>query len=212
MSDIVIIENDELIIDSVDLANEFGVKYDNFWKLLMKHKDKIERHGVLVLGTRKPKTGRPMQVATLTEPQALMLLTYTRSSDKTDELKFKLINEFRMMKEFINKKFITEGIALQVRKSLTDAVEESGEQERMHNHGFSTYTLMVYKFLGIQKDYQSWKKETGGKGDYRKTLPAEMREKIANAESLVKGMLNLHKQHNEIRDTLEPLFKTKEIK
>ena len=100
----------------------------------------------------------------------------------------------------------------QVRKSLTDAVKDSGENERMHNHGFSTYTLMVYKFLGIKKDYQDWKKSTGGKGDYRKTLPLEMRERIATAETLVKGMLELQKQHGEIKAVLEPLFKVKEIK
>ncbi len=100
----------------------------------------------------------------------------------------------------------------EVRKSLTDAVQDSGEQERMHKHGFSTYTLMVYKFLGIKKDYQDWKKETGGKGDYRKTLSVEMRERIATAEGLEKGMLNLQKQKKKKKKTLEPLFKVKELK
>jgi len=109
-------------------------------------------------------------------------------------------------------KEVIELASKEVRKSLTDAVEESGEQERMHNYGFSTYTLMVYKWLGIKKDYQQWKKSTGGKGEYRKTLSTEMREKVANAEGLVKGMLNLQKQHAEIKATLEPLFTIKEIK
>jgi phage anti-repressor protein len=103
------------------------------------------------------------------------------------------------------------GISLDKRKSLTDAVKDSGEQLRMHNHVFSTYTLMVYKFLGIKKDYQDWKKSTGGKGDYRKTLSLELRERIANAETFVRGMLELQKQHGEIKAVLEPLFKVKEI-
>ena len=217
MSDIVIIENNELKIDSVDLANEFGIKYDNFWKLLIKHKAKIERHGVLVLGTRKPKTGRPMQIATLTEPQALMLLTYTRSSEKTDELKFKLINEFRIMKEFLNKKYITRAIGKETRKTLTDAIEESGENERMHGHGFSQYTLFVYSIIGIKDQYKAWKKENKGNKNilpangFRGLLTADELERVELAESLIKPLLKLEKEYSEIKETLEPLFKTKEI-
>jgi phage regulator Rha-like protein len=193
------------------IAEEFEQKHTYLMELLESHKAKLEVFGVVRFETHKPKTGRPQKIAELTEPQILLLLTYTRSRKRTDELRIKLISDFMIMKDFINKQVVVSAISKQVRKSLTDAVEESGEQERMHNHGFSTYTLMVYKFLGIKKDYQDWKKSTGGKGDYRKTLPVEMRERIATAETLVKGMLELQKQHSEIKSVLEPLFKVKEI-
>lgn len=217
MSDIIRVENEELYIDSVELAEEFGVKYDNFWKLLMKHREKLERHGVLVLGTRKPKTGRPMQIASLTEPQALMLLTYTRSSEKTDELRFKLVNEFRLMKNFLNQKYITRAIGIETRKTLTDAIEESGENERMHGYGYSTFTNFVYKLTGLAESFKAYKracKEEGIKpSKYREEClnPDELK-RVELAESLIKPMLELEKEYSEIKECLEPLFRVKEIK
>ncbi|MCP4989063.1 MAG: Rha family transcriptional regulator [Colwellia sp.] len=215
MSDIVIVKDNVFFIDSEGLAELSQNEPRAINQLIKNRTIDLERFGGLSFEMINPtgdKGGRPKKLYYLNEQQATLLTTFMKNSDIVREFKYKLVNEFFKMREYINNQKVTLAISLQVRKSLTDAVEESGEQERMHNHGFSTYTLMVYKFLGIKKDYQAWKKETKGKGDFRKTLPVEMREKIANAESLVKGMLNLHKQHNEIRDTLEPLFKTKEIK
>ena len=154
--------------------------------------------------------GRPSidYVVSFDMGKELTMISPTAQGKKAREYFLKC--EKLLQDSIINNKTIL-SISKESRKSLTDAVKDSGEQERMHNHGFSTYTLMVYKFLGIKKDYQDWKKSTGGNGDYRKTLPVELRERIANAETLVKGLLKLEKQHSEIRDTLEPLFKVKEL-
>lgn len=106
---------------------------------------------------------------------------------------------------------------IQVRRSLTDSVRDSGEQERMHNRGYSTYTLMVYEITGLKKRYMEYR-------DYKKKYPEEktrpFREmvqpselkQIELAESLIKPLLELDKQYSEIKETLKPLFERKELK
>ena len=46
------------------------------------------------------------------------------------------------------------GIA--VRQALTKAIQQSGENERMHNHAYSTYTDLVYRSLleKVQSSYE----------------------------------------------------------
>ncbi len=99
----------------------------------------------------------------------------------------------------------------EVRKSLTDAVQESGEQERMHGRGYSNYTNMVYELLGIKAEYKSFRK-CCPKGDFRTTLTPEELKRVELAESLIKPLLELDKQYSEIKDTLKPLFNKKEIR
>ncbi len=106
---------------------------------------------------------------------------------------------------------LTREIGKEVRKSLTDAVQESGEQERMHNNGFATYTKMIYKMLGISEEYKQYRIAYPKGKDFRNTLDEYKLKQIELAESLIKPLLELDKQYSEIRDTLKPLFNKKEI-
>jgi len=102
----------------------------------------------------------------------------------------------------------------EVRKSLTDAVQESGEQERMHGHGYATYTNMVYEICDLTMTYKGWK-DTDPKTRvkvFRECLFPEQLKRVELAESLIKPLLELDKQYSEIKDTLRPLFERKELK
>jgi len=106
-------------------------------------------------------------------------------------------------------------IGKETRKTLTNAIEESGENERMHGKGYSNFTRLVYSLTGLSEDYKEYKKivkQVGDKGDYRETLTPEQLKRVELAESLIKPMLSMEKEYNEIKATLEPLFKVKEIK
>lgn len=59
---------------------------------------KLKQFGVVRFENAKPQTGRPMQISYLNEPQALLLLTYTRSRPATDNLRHKLIKDFMSMR------------------------------------------------------------------------------------------------------------------
>ena len=112
-------------------------------------------------------------------------------------------------------------IGKETRKTLTNAIEESGENERMHGHGYSTFTNFVYKITGLTKDFKEWKnackinKEQNKEKNnvpFRNTLTPDEFKRVELAESLIKPMLELEKEYSDIKACLEPLFKVKEIR
>lgn len=93
------IKKSVLVVDSRVLAESFGQEHRFVYRLVLSHKNQLERFGVLRFENVKPKTGRPMKIAYLTESQALMLLTYTRSRKETDDLRERLITDFMRMRK-----------------------------------------------------------------------------------------------------------------
>lgn len=83
------------------------------------------------------------------------------------------------------------------RRSFTDSIQESGENERMHGHGYSTYTKMVYKLAGIKYVKQE---------NFRDTLTADQLKRIKIIEGLVKPLLDMGKQYADIKGYIAPLF------
>lgn len=101
---------------------------------------------------------------------------------------------------------------IETRKTLTDAVQDSGENERMHGHGYSSYTKLIYSVTGLTEIYKEWKLDhPEGKVLFRDYIQLEQLKRIEQAEALIKPLLELDKQYSEIKDTLKPIFGNKEI-
>jgi prophage antirepressor-like protein len=80
-----------------------------------------------------------------------------------------------------------------IRRSLTDEIKISGENERMHGHGYSTYTKIINKSLGLPPK------------NNRDELPSEVLEKVAMRENTVQALMREGKQYNEIKEVIEKL-------
>ena len=121
------------------------------------------------------------------------------------------------LEEISKNKAITRAIGIETRKTLTDAIEESGENERMHGHGYSTFTNFVYKITGLSGEYKKYKQSTKINAplkptySFREGLTPDELKRVELAESLIKPMLELEKEYSDIKACLEPLFKTKEL-
>jgi len=104
---------------------------------------------------------------------------------------------------------------IEVRKSLTETIQESGENERMHGHGYSQYTKMVYEITGLTGQFAIYKGMMKAQGlkpnDFRSKITPDELKRVELAESLVKPLIELDKQYSEIKDTLKPLFEKKGI-
>lgn len=81
-----------------------------------------------------------------------------------------------------------------IRRTLTDSIKDSSENERMHGHGFSTYTKLVYKSLGI--NYK----------DGRDSLTVDQLNSISRRENLVKSLLDEKLEYSDIKDVLFSLM------
>lgn len=83
-----------------------------------------------------------------------------------------------------------------IRRSLTDTIKDSGENERMHGHGYSNYSVMINKSLGLPNKVD------------RNGLEPKMLEKIAIRENLVQSMITEGKTYQEIKAVIETTFTT----
>lgn len=121
---------------------------------------------------------------------------------------------FLKCEEIARQHVITRAIGIETRKTLTDAIQESGENERMHGRGYSNFTRLVYSVTGLTGKYKLWKKGelmTQYK-TFRECLNPNELKQVELAESLIKPLLELEKEYSDIKATIEPLFKTKELK
>jgi len=122
---------------------------------------------------------------------------------------------FLKCEDIAKQKAITRAIGIQTRKTLTEAIDESGENERMHGRGYSNFTRLVYQLTGLYEDYKGHKayEKTGRRTGktFREQLTTDELKRVELAESLIKPMLELEKEYSDIKATLEPLFKVKEI-
>ena len=78
-----------------------------------------------------------------------------------------------------------------IRRSLTDSVQDSGENERMHGHGISNYTRLINKSLGLPNTVD------------RSSLSDEMLERVARREDTVRCLINEGKCYTEIKNFIE---------
>ncbi len=91
------------------------------------------------------------------------------------------------------------GIA--ARRSLTDVIIESGENERMKGHGYSNYTDLAYK-AALGKTSRQIREERGldKKDNVRDYLTVEEVDQVRKVEDAIAGLLGLGRQYPEIRD------------
>lgn len=90
------------------------------------------------------------------------------------------------------------------RRGLTDLIQDTGENERMHGHGFSTYTKLIYKKLGIE-----FTKEK----NFRDSLSVEQLKAVEALEKMAEGYLRLGYDYSQIKQALPEFIiqKQKEI-
>jgi len=148
------------------------------------------------------------------------LKDYSMTLDMAKELSMveKTIVGKKARKYFIKcekrlRKFEVQRLAgVEVRKTLTDKVDESGENDRMHGKGFSNYTRLAYNLCGMQSEYKFFKKKNP-KGNFRDVLNEEQLKNVETVEKMISSLLELGKEYGEIKNVLEPVFKDiKDIK
>lgn len=215
MSDIIKIKNKECFIDSEGLAYLSELEPRAVNQLIKRKKEHLEEFGSLslnVINQIGTKGGRPKHIYALNEQQATLLTTFMQNSKAVTEFKKKLVREFFKMRSALQGQETIRLAGIEIRKSLTDAVQDSGENDRMKGHGYSIYTKMVYEICDLKPAYLEWKtyhsKEIKNFRDF--ILPSQLK-RVELAESLIKPLLDLDKQYSEIKQTLKPLFNNKAI-
>ena len=99
--------NGILVVDSRLIALELGIKHKNFLSTLDKYLEELEADwGAVAFETREFKTSQgnvsSERFALLTEPQATLLMTYSRNTEKVRNCKRQLVKAFEKAKSVNN--------------------------------------------------------------------------------------------------------------
>lgn len=137
-------------------------------RLILAHKADFEEFGVLRFEISKPlagsKGGRPETIYQLNEQQATLLRTYLKNTETVRAFKKELVRQFYAMRDELARRRELRAIGKPVRRSLTDALRDSGEVDRMHGHAYETYTNLAFK-LATGKTARQLRQERGAAKD-----------------------------------------------
>lgn len=91
------------------------------------------------------------------------------------------------------------GIA--VRKSLTDVIIASGENDRMKGHGCSVYTELIYK-AALGKTTRQLRDNRGldKRDNVRDNLTADELEQVRKVEDAISSLISLGHQYDDIKE------------
>lgn len=129
----------------------------------------------------------------------LLVMGYT--GEKAMRFKLAYINQFNAMEELLKGKIIEREKGIAVRQSLTKAIQQSNENERMHGHAYSTYTDIVYKTV-FEKNAKQLREEYGitKKDNLRDYFSVEELTKVQSVEMVVSGLVNCGWGYDDIKN------------
>lgn len=129
----------------------------------------------------------------------LLVMSYT--GDKAMRFKEAYIRQFNAMEKVLLGKAIEREKGIAVRQSLTKAIQQSNENERMHGYAYSVYTNCIYKAL-FGKTAKQLREDYGvnQKKELRDCFPAEDLTAIQSMERLVSGLVDCGWGYDQIKE------------
>ncbi len=189
------------VVTSLDVAETFEKRHSNVLRDIENLECSSEfRELNFELTSYKDKSNREQPMYYITRDGfTLLVMSYT--GEKAMKFKEAYINQFNQMEELLKGKLIEREKGIAVRQSLTKAIQQSSENERMHGHAYSTYTDIVYKTV-FGKTAKQLREEYGidKKANLRDCFTVEELEKVQSIEMIISGLVNCGWGYNEIKE------------
>nr|DAT83942.1 MAG TPA: regulatory protein [Bacteriophage sp.] len=189
------------VVTSLDVAETFEKRHSNVLRDIENLECSSEfRELNFELTSYKDKSNREQPMYYITRDGfTLLVMSYT--GEKAMKFKEAYINQFNQMEELLKGKLIEREKGIAVRQSLTKAIQQSSENERMHGHAYSTYTDIVYKTV-FGKTAKQLREEYGidKKANLRDYFTVEELEKVQSIEMIISGLVNCGWGYNEIKE------------
>ncbi len=181
------------VVSSLDVAETFEKNHRDVMESIRNIETNINRaefSALFYLDSYKASNGKmnPMYLMTR-DGFTLLVMGYTGA--KAMQFKLAYIKQFNAMERALQGKLIEREKGIAVRQSLTKALQQSTENERMHGHAYSAYTNCIYKVL-FDKNTKQLREELGigRKENLRDYLSTEELKAIQSMESLVSGLVD----------------------
>lgn len=146
------------------------------------------------------KQGRKQPMIWMTR-DGFTLLAMGYTGELAMRFKEAYIKQFNAMEAALRGKFVEREKGIAVRQSLTKALQQSTEDERMHGHAYSTYTNCIYKVLfgksaaQLRSEFNAKKNEA-----LRDYFSQEELSAVQSMECLVSGLVSVGWGYDAIKD------------
>ena len=152
------------------IAEGTGIEHRKLRDTIRKYKTELETFGVSASYQAETPSnqegGRKVIGYILNEQQATFLLTLLKNTPVVVAFKKELVRQFYAMRDELTRRRELRAIGKPIRRSLTDALRDSGEVERMKGHAYGTYTNLAYK-LATGKTARQLRRERAAAKDAR---------------------------------------------
>lgn len=191
------------VVSSLDIAETFGKNHRDVMESIRSIEANIstaEFSALFTLTSYVAANGKsnPMYLMTR-DGFTLLVMGYT--GEKAMRFKLAYIKQFNVMEKILIGKMKEREKGIAVRQALTNALQLSQENERMHGHAYSTYTNVIYKAV-FGKDAKHLREEFGitKKDNLRDWFSAEELSAIQSVEMIVSGLVNCGWGYDQIKD------------
>ena len=132
----------------------------------------------------------------------LLVMGYT--GEKAIKFKLAYIKQFNAMENALIGKMKEREKGIAVRQALTNTLQRSQENERMHGHAYSTYTNAIYKAI-FGKNAKQLRElyGIGSQDNLRDRFTVEELSAVQSMEMLVSGLINCGWGYDKIRDFIQ---------
>lgn len=201
------IEKTEItVVSSLDVAETFEKEHRNVLADIRNIEESIssaEFSALFHMDSYKAANGKSNPLY-LMNRDGFTLLAMGYTGEKVMQFKLAYIKQFNAMEKALQGKLIEREKGIAVRQSLTKALQQSAENERMHGHAYSTYTNCIYKVLfGMNANQLRERLEITKKDNLRDYLSSEELKAIQSMECLVSGLVDCGWGYDQIKEFIQ---------
>ena len=190
------------------IADCAGVHKQTVSRLVRKHQSDLEEFGLVGFEIRavKREGERGLKHEKLwhfNEQQATLFITYLQNTEPVRQFKKDLVREFFAMRKELEKRKVLRAESKPIRRDLTDALRDSGEDERMHGHSYATYTDLFYR-AALGKTAKQLRRERGAapRANAKDFLTSEELPLYEKKEAAATALLDVGLRYDEIKKIL----------
>ena len=192
------------VVTSLDVAETFGKEHKRVMQDIreLDCSEEFREHNFVPISyTDSINRKKPMFVMTR-DGFTLLAMGYT--GEKAMQFKEAYIKQFNAMEKALIGKIREREKGIGVRRVLTDSLQRTSENERMHGHAYSTYTDLIYKSVfGKTAKQLRIDLNIGNKENIRDYLTEEELLLVQNAKMLVSSLVGYGWGYGEIKEFLE---------
>ena len=206
------------------LANYYEVEENSINKLTSRHWDEFEEDGIFKLTgdelkefkaevrdklspTLYDKIKFSPSLRLFPKRSVLRIGMLLRDSRIAKKIRNYLLNIEEGASESLKKWSLIREAGKMVRKDFTDAIRESGENERMHGYAYVNYTDLVYRTV-FGKSGKKMYEERGleSRDNLRNALSGQELQAVKDVENVIIGLLKLDYEYSEVKEQLNKRY------